>query len=413
MGTAVFFAFASTRRRMYAGPLGSHIDEFIALLQDQGYARHSIRCKVRVVSDFSRWLDKHDLGFEDLGAERVNRYLLYRKRAGRWDFGDTSALRQMMDLISTRYLTPLSTSSVALSERERVQEDFRNYLAQHRGLSSATLECYQLWVSRFLRERFVDGPVRFDQLTCGDINGFIQRYARGYSQSRAQQVVTALRAFLRHLLRCRRIAIDLAAGVPSPARWSLSNLPSFLAADQVDRVLDRCDRRTAIGRRDFAMLLLLARLGLRAGEVAALGLDEINWEQGSLTIRGKGGRWTQMPLPHDVGEAIVDYLANGRPSSTDRHVFVRTYAPRRGFRGGSQISIIASRALTRAGIDHPRAGAHIFRHALASEMLRHEASLSEIGDLLRHQHPDTTRIYAKVDLSALRELAMPWPGGVR
>ncbi|MGB6488193.1 MAG: tyrosine-type recombinase/integrase, partial [Steroidobacteraceae bacterium] len=161
------------------------------------------------------------------------------------------------------------------------------------------------------------------------------------------------------------------------------------------------------------MLLLLARLGLRAGEVVALTLDHIDWQGGVLTIRGKGGQWAQMPLPQDVGEAIVDYLEHGRPLSADRHLFVSVHAPRRGLRGATSISVIASRALARAGITHPRAAAHIFRHALATEMLQHGASLSEIGRLLRHRHPDTTRIYAKVHLTALRDLAMPWPGGAR
>jgi integrase/recombinase XerD len=176
----------------------------------------------------------------------------------------------------------------------------------------------------------------------------------------------------------------------------------------------RCSR-SAIARapQDDAMLLLFARLGLRAAEVAALTLDEIDWERGCLAIRNKGGRWTQMPLPQEVGEAIADYLANARPSCTDRHVFIRDHAPRTGFTNSTSVSAVASRALTRAGIDFPRKGAHLFRHTLATEMLRQGASLTEIGQLLRHQHPDTTRLYSKGDLSALRELAPPWPGGAR
>ena len=161
------------------------------------------------------------------------------------------------------------------------------------------------------------------------------------------------------------------------------------------------------------MLLLFARLGLRAAEVAALTLDEIDWENGCLSIRNKGGRWTQMPLPQDVGEVIADYLASGRPSCTDRHVFIRDHAPRTGFTNSTSVSAVASRAFARAGIDCPRKGAHLFRHTLATEMLRQGASLTEIGQLLRHRNPDTTRIYAKVDLAALRELTPPWPGGAR
>jgi site-specific recombinase XerD len=225
--------------------------------------------------------------------------------------------------------------------------------------------------------------------------------------------VTALRAFLKYLLQRGKIAIDLSASVPKLAYWSLAKLPAHLHADQVTQILESCDRTTVQGRRDFAILLLLARLGLRAGEVAALRLDDVNWEQGSLTIRGKGNRWARMPLPRDVGEAIVDYLANGRSACADRRIFLRAHAPQRGFRGATPISIVASKALARARIDHSRGGAHIFRHSLATEMLRQGSSLAEIGDVLRHQHPDTTRIYAKVDLSALRELAMPWPGGAR
>lgn len=312
-----------------------------------------------------------------------------------------------------KQVTKPSAHSPALSERERVEQDFCEHLLQNQGLTPSTPACYLRHVSEFLRERFGDGSVQFDRLVCRDITGFIQRHALGYSHSRAQQVVTALRGFLRYLRLRGLIAIDLTACVPKVAHWSLAKLPAFLRPDQVKRVLKLCDRGSAIGRRDYAMLLLLARLGLRAGEVAALTLDEINWQQGVLTIRGKGGQWTQMPLPQDVGEAIVDYLEHGRPFCTDRHLFVRAHAPRRGFRGATSISVIASRALARARIDHPRAGAHIFRHALATEMLRQGASLSEIGQLLRHQHPDTTRIYAKVDLAALRRLAMPWPGGAR
>jgi site-specific recombinase XerD len=408
-----FFAFAGTRRRMYAGPLGPHIDDFIGLLQEQGYDRHSIRCKIRSVADFSRWLDQHDWALDDVDPDRVTRFLAYRKRLARSDLGDNAALRQMIDLLHSKQLVPAVMSSSQLGERERAEEDFRQHLLQARGLSQATLRVYHRCVSRFLRARFADGPMRFDQLTAADVTDFIQLYSRGYSFSRGQQGVTALRAFLRHLRQRGKIVIDLSASVPRLAYWSLAKLPAFLRADQVIRVLKRCDRSTGIGRRDFAVLLLLARLGLRAGEVAALRLDNINWELGSLTIRSKGGRWARMPLPQDVGEAIVDYLANGRPSCADRRLFVRAHAPRRGFRNATPISIIASHALARARIDHPRGGAHIFRHSLATEMLRQGASLSEIGDLLRHQHPDTTRIYAKVDLSALRELAMPWPGGAR
>jgi len=190
-------------------------------------------------------------------------------------------------------------------------------------------------------------------------------------------------------------------------------VPKFLPAGSVQRVLDRCERNTPDGKRNYAVLLLLARLGLRACEVVALDLEDIDWDHGQLTIRCKGGRWAQMPLPSDVGEAIAIYLRSGRPRCVCRRVFLRHRAPIRGFAHSITVSTIVRRALIRTGIDSVRKGAHLFRHTLATDLLRQGASLDEIGELLRHRSPNTTAVYAKVDLTALRTLALPWPGGVR
>jgi site-specific recombinase XerD len=413
MSATEFFTFPRTHRRLYAGPLGPHIDEFTDHLKERGYSISSIRTKLRAVASFSRWLKSHNLGPEDVDAEQVKRFLAHRKRVGRRIAEDAAALREIAALLREQGLTRVSNSSGVLSDHERAAHDFKLYLLQKCGLSGATVRAYLPFVSRFLSECLGDEPVRLEALTSSDVTGYVQRHAHGYSHSRAQLVVKALRAFLRYLYRHGRIRTDLAACVPSVAAWSFSRLPAFLRPDQLEQVLAQCDRKSATGRRDYAMLLLFARLGLRAAEVAALRLDEIDWQSGCLAIRNKGGRWTQMPLPQDVGEAIADYLANARPSCTDRHVFIRDHAPRTGFTNSTSVSAVASRALARAGIDFPRKGAHLFRHNLATEMLRQGASLTEIGQLLRHQHPDTTRIYAKVDLAALRELAPPWPGGAR
>ncbi len=193
----------------------------------------------------------------------------------------------------------------------------------------------------------------------------------------------------------------------------MATIPRAIPADQARRLLAGISRRTATGRRDYAILLLLARLGLRASEVAFLELDDIDWKAGRLKVRGKGGQRTELPLPTDVGEAIVAYLQNGRPSSTSRRVFLRGKAPIRGFLSQQAIGSIVRHAIQRTGIDAPTKGAHQFRHALATQMLRHGASLTEIGEVLGHRSPETTKIYAKVDLTALRKLALPWPGGVR
>jgi integrase len=190
-------------------------------------------------------------------------------------------------------------------------------------------------------------------------------------------------------------------------------VPKFLPAGTVQRFLDQCERNTPDGKRNYAVLLLLARLGLRACEIVSMSLDDFDWESGRLTIRCKGGRWTQLPLPSDVGEAIAIYLRSGRPRSGCRHVFLRHRAPIHGFTQSTTVSTIVRRALIRAGIDSVRKGAHLFRHTLATDLLREGSSLDEIGELLRHRSPNTTVVYAKVDLVTLRTLALPWPGVAR
>jgi site-specific recombinase XerD len=223
-----------------------------------------------------------------------------------------------------------------------------------------------------------------------------------------------VRAFTRYLQYKGWISTDLAASVPSTRQWRLQALPGYLTPDQVKQVLDRIDRRDPSGRRDYAVLLLLARLGLRANEIATMALDDIDWQTGQITIRGKGRRRVQMPLPAEVGAAIADYLQNGRPTSgTSRRVFLRELAPHIGFASASNVSAIAKSALVRAGIRVPRLGSHLFRHSLATHLLRAGASLTDIGQVLRHQTEDATRIYAKVDIAALRAIGLRWPGGVQ
>jgi site-specific recombinase XerD len=290
---------------------------------------------------------------------------------------------------------------------------FQQYLRQERSLSEATVINYTPVARSFLAERFPEGAIRGQQITAADITAFVQRQATLVTSKRAPLVVTALRSFLRYLFHRGIVAVDLATCVPTIATWSLSNVPRFLAGEQIQRILGSCDKETAIGKRDYALLLLLARLGLRAGEVVALTLDDFDWEAGLVTVRGKGKRVAQMPLPSEVGAAIADYLRTGRPQCSSRRVFIRGKAPLIGFANSVAICSLVDRAMERAGVESEYRGSHLFRHSLATGMLNHGASLDEIGDLLRHRRPDTTRIYAKVDLLSLRSIALPWPGGSR
>ena len=223
---------------------------------------------------------------------------------------------------------------------------------------------------------------------------------------------SSLRAFLRYLHHNGLSPLPLAGCVPSIRQWKFANLPTYLSAEQVQKVLDSCDRSSATGRRDYAILMMLAKLGLRANEVATLTLDDIDWRSGEMRVRAKGRQRVVMPIPPDVGAAIVDYLHDAHPRSPCRRLFLRTLAPRVGFASSYAITAIAKTALRRAGIrGFEHQGAHLFRHSLATELLRSDATLSEIGQLLRHNSHDTTRIYAKVDIDTLRTLSQPWPGG--
>jgi site-specific recombinase XerD len=231
---------------------------------------------------------------------------------------------------------------------------------------------------------------------------------------RAQAMTSAFRSFFRFLFQKGELQANLAASVPMVANWRLSTVPKYLARKEVKRVLKACDRRTAVGRRDYAILLLLARLGLRAGEVVRLQLEDIDWRAGEILIRGKGLLHDRMPLPADVGEALASYLRRDRPACRTRRVFVCTNSPRRGFAHPSTLSKIVRQALARADLHPPRKGAHVLRHSLATSMLHSGATMEEIGEVLRHRDPNTTEIYAKVDFESLRSLAQPWPmGGVQ
>jgi integrase/recombinase XerD len=276
---------------------------------------------------------------------------------------------------------------------------------------AGTILNYQAFVRKFLLTRFREGPFRLREVKPSDISDFVLRHGHSMAVRRAQLMTTAFRSFFRFLFQKGELQTDLAASVPTVADWRLSTVPKYLTSEEVERVLTACGRRTASGRRDHAILLLLARLGLRAGEVVALQFDDINWRAGEIVVRGKGSFHDRMPLPPDVGQALTSYLRHDRPACLTRRVCVCMKAPRRGFAGPSTLTTIVRRALARADLRPTFKGAHLLRHSLATSMLRSGTTMAEIGEVLRHRAPNTTEIYAKVDFDGLRSLAHPWPIG--
>jgi integrase/recombinase XerD len=315
-------------------------------------------------------------------------------------------------LLRQRGIVAEPAAKPATTPIERLLEEYDCYLRKERSLAVPTRTCYRPFVRKFLFNRFGDDRIDLAALRATDVLTFVRRHAGQLNGKRTQLMTAALRSFLRFARLRGDLQLDLAACVPSVAGWSLSTVPKSLAPDKVEQVLAHCDRQSATGKRDYAILLLLARLGLRAGEVARLKLDDLDWERGCITVHGKMGHVDELPLPADVGAALVAYLKGGRaPGSNTRLLFLRSDAPLCGFAGQKAVGAVVKRALEKAGVISPRKGAHQFRHTLASELLRHGGSLTEIGQILRHRSPEATAIYAKVDLSSLRSLAVPWPGG--
>jgi site-specific recombinase XerD len=382
----------------------AHVAAYKETLVEQGYAESTIGQRVRMVSRLAERLEQQGLSIGALNEQRID-------ECETRNDAERSALRWFLC-----HLRQCGLVAHPVRERggpiEGISSTYEDYLLKERGVCRGSADSYLLIVRRFLRERFGDGEVlALGEIVATDLSGFMRRQACQYSVERAKVMATALRSFLGFLRWRGDVRTDLAAAVPGVAYWRLSTLPRWITRQEVDRVLASCQRQSAIGRRNYAMVLLLARLGLRAVEVAELKLEDLNWRAGEISVAGKkGGCDQKLPLTQEVGKALAQYLRHDRPRANTRHVFVRSRAPRRGMRGQA-ISTIVHKAMRHAGIELPRAGAHTLRHSLATEMLRNGASLAEIAEVLRHKHIDTTAIYAKVDVEGLRTQATPWPGG--
>lgn len=385
------------------GPIGPYADGLRLHLLELGYTPVSAEQLLRLARQLSRWLDRRSHCLSALTSTLAARFIRARRRARRTQFVSTRSLRPILAFLSSKgAISSAVEAPVRQDPADALVGHYLEHLEQERGLGAPTISSHEHFTKQFL-----DSHPDAKSLTAADVTGFVLQASKQYCIGSTKVITTVLRSFLRYLYLSGQVEVDLRGSVPAVAGWRLTGLPKALAAKDVGKLLVSCDRRTAMGKRDFAILVLLARLGLRAAEVRTLTLDDIRWAEGVIVVRGKGSAISELPLPADIGQALVAYLrVRGGPST--RSLFLRARAPSRAL-GVSTVTQIVFRASKRAGL--APVFAHCLRHTVATEMLRQGGSLPEIAHALRHRDTDTTAIYAKVDTTRLRTLARPWPTG--
>lgn len=399
-------------RVQVSGPLEPFAVGFAAELTRQGFTANSAGQQVQLAAHLSRWLAGEGKDAAVLRSDVVEAFLTSRRAAGYTNYLSPKALAPLLVYLRALGAAPAPSVGAPRGPVEQLLERYRRHLTLERGLGGPTARGYVDAVRPFLAGRV--SPDRLDldleHLRAADVTAFVVARCPTQPVGSAKLTVTALRSLLGYLHVEGVVGRPLAAAVPSVAGWRLAGLPRGLEPAELGGLLGSCDRQSVNGRRDFAILTLLARLGLRAGEIAALALDDVDWRAGEIVVHGKGRRSERLPLPADVGEAIVAYLRDGRPHSAEgRGVFVRVKAPHRALTSGGVTQVVAA-AGARAGLG--QIYAHRLRHTAATQLLRAGAPLTEIGQLLRHRRALTTAIYAKADREGLRTIARPWPGGV-
>ena len=394
-------------RVLMAGPLAVFADAYAAELRSRGYTRLSTVNLLRQVGRLSGWLEARGLGASELGGDRVEEFLVWQRagRRHRCQWSRPGLLCLLDVLCGLGVLAAEEEPAPASSPTDLLLVSFERYLCAERGLASGTVRGYVGHAAWFLDGLGSGGGLA--GLSASEVTGAVLRKATSeVSVSATQYFVSALRAFLRFCFVEGLLETDLSRAALAVTGRRRSSLPRGISRTDAVALLGGCDRRRALGRRDYAVIIMMLRLGLRAREVAALSLDDIDWHAGELVVRGKGGREDRLPLPADVGGAIASYLRRGRPSSERREVFLRARAPYEPIEPGTVRSTVR-RACWRAGI--AEVGTHRLRHTMACEMVSAHVPLQRIGQVLRHRSLQTTAIYARVNLDQLRLLAQPWP----
>lgn len=392
--------------------VAAHVEPFLSRLRISGYAEKTTSAKRSVLVPLCRWLDTEGVraeGFDEGSAstfvDRLPRRRRYRRSLER------TTLRLFLRYLRQEGVVPTPPPPIDSSPGADLERRYVHHLRHERGLAERSVCVYQPFVHDFLADWAArTGSVSPAALEAQTVRDFLLDRARGRSRMFVHLLGCSLRSFLRFLFLSGETRVDFALGVPRVQTWRQAPAHVFLSRDEIDRVLGGVNQSTPNGRRDHAILLLLVRLGLRAGEIAALELDDIDWRAGEIVVRGKGRMRSRLPLLADVGSALALYLQRDRGLSTSRRIFLRIWAPHEGLAGPAAVGHIVRRALKISGVQRRRRGAaHLFRHTLATQMIQHGASIPEIAEVLRHRSLGTTQIYAKVAFESLRGVARPWP----
>ena len=389
------------------GPLAPWAPGMTERLTTLGYRPRLVERHLHLTGGVSKFLQQRGMAANELSPDVIEQFVSALRAKNRVWRPTARSLSWLMDYLIEIGVLTAPVAVLVRSELEGLIDHYRDYLAVERGLDPDTVTNYVRVVSRFLAA--LSGR-DLAEVTAAEVSGFMTSQSGQVSTRGAERLATGLRSFLGFALVEGLIQVPLTGAVPSVARWGGATLPRGLTSQQVAGLMASCDRRRGIGRRDYAILVLLVRLGLRAAEVAALRLDDIDWRAGDIVVRGKGRTEERLPLPADVGAAIAAYLRRGRPRRPEREVFLRVHAPIRGL-APDGVSEVVRAASERAGLGS--FGSHRLRHTAGTQMLRAGASLPEVAQVLRHRTIAATAIYAKVDHLALRELAAPWPGSAR
>jgi len=403
-----FFASHARIKELRGSHAGHLIESFARALSEADYAKLTVHQHLRAAQHFVYWFRQHGITLSEVDERVLAQFATHLSQCQCPHYGHVETEVTRGALLFVTHLREIGCILAPFPKESADPEllsSFGYWMRQQRGTCDATVFQYNPFVRELLKRMGEPG-----RLSASTLREFVLENHRSCGWAKAKQCTTALRMFVRFLIAKGLCATGLEAAIPTLAHWRLATLPRYLQPEEVERVIASCDPSSRVGRRDRAILLLLARLGLRAGDIVHLRLSDIDWKNASIQVCGKNRRQMRLPLTQEMGQAIVDYLQAGRPRSSADTVFVRCRAPFHSLRSSCAVSVIVARALRRARVDRPsRGAAHLLRHSIAFSMLRGGASLAQIAGILRHSSIQTTQIYAKVDVTALRPIAQPWP----